>query len=696
MSEGQRSSPAPSLPASPPAIGDWMQEIVPYGIFTTDRELRVTSWNEWLVTHSGRAAEEVIGRKLLELYPDLKDRRIEERYRAALGGEISVLSAALHKYLLPVPATLPESGLPNMLQTARIAPVTRDGAVVGTFTIVEDVTQREFQAGILNRQQELDRLLSAALATLLQATNPVDEMDGIFATVRIALGLDAYVSYLTAPTGNSLQLNATSGISPKQRDAIATIHLSDEERQALNSAPVSAIVTIAAHTEALRSTGLRAQCTFPLTVGDQAIGLVTFGSYQRDTITAVDVNVLARIAHYVAIAIDRARREHETIAASQAKDDFLASLSHELRTPLNPVLLVASDAAGNPAFPEQAREAFRVIEKNALLEARLIDDLLDLTRISHGKLALETKPFDVYANLRDAINTVRPEITEGNLTLRTELGTRAEFVLGDYDRLQQVFWNVLKNAVKFTSRNGSITVTAVTDAVKHEVSIRVTDTGVGMDAKELSRVFEAFAQGDHARQGNSHRFGGLGLGLTISRKLVELHGGRIEASSMGRNQGSTFTIYLPLAPKNRTLTTPPFSMAPKDDRPGASAKADGTMPRILLVEDHEATRTSLARLLERRGYTIVSTGSAQEALSAAASDSFDLVLSDIGLPDENGFTLMRKLQEKHRLRGIALTGYGMEKDLLHSREAGFLAHLTKPINVQVLDRALAAAFQPEL
>jgi signal transduction histidine kinase len=423
------------------------------------------------------------------------------------------------------------------------------------------------------------------------------------------------------------------------------------------------------------------------------MGMVAFGSYNRAVITPGDLGVLSRIARYVAIALDRVRREQDTVIASRAKDDFLAALSHELRTPLNPVLLVASDAMANPAYPAEAREAFGVIEKNALLEARLIDDLLDLTRIEHGKLGLEIQKLEIHSVLRDAVRTMQAEVKDTNTSIELDLSPLPHYVIGDSGRMQQVFWNILKNAVKFTPGGGKILVTSVSDAQTKMVSIQIADPGIGMDPPELTRIFDAFKQGDHAVRGRSHRFGGLGLGLAISRKLVEMHAGRIEATSAGKGHGSTFIISLPLLSVEKVAGAD--VSPPKSTLPGVSESRApfGMARRILLVEDHAQTRATLNSLLIRRGYEVVAVASAQEAMDAAQKYEFALVLSDIGLPDIDGFVLMRTLRDRHGLKGIALTGYGMEEDLARSNDAGFVTHLTKPISVSVLDRALEQVFK---
>lgn len=545
------------------AMGAWMQAIAPYGILMTDADLRVRSWNDWLVGHSGRTAADALGQRLTDLYPEIAERHLDRHYARALAGEIIVLSTALHKYLLPFPSTAPQPVFQHMLQTVRIAPLLDGGTVVGTITLIEDVTQRELQANVLQRQQEIDRLLSAALAVLLQSGNPDGEIAGIFSTIVPVIKIDAYFSYRTDPDGQGLQLHAAAGISPRQRESIASLALSEPDQRILRSVSAPPDMNISDHVGILRRFGLRAVGSFPLAVGERLLGMVVFGSYQRDIIAPADLVILARIARYVAVAMDRTQREREILAASRAKDDFLAALSHELRTPLNPVLLVASDAAMNPDFSPEVRETFRGIEKNVMLEARLIDDLLDVTRIEHGKMALELQNVDLHQVLRDTLDTVRGEVEEQRLTLQVDLSAQSSTVSADSGRLQQVFWNVLKNAVKFTPRQGKIWVATENNPEGDEITLKVTDTGIGMDDRELDRVFDAFTQGDHAAGGRSHRFGGLGLGLAISRKLMDLHRGRIEATSEGKTRGTTFTLSLPLAsPSQRVALATAISPLP--------------------------------------------------------------------------------------------------------------------------------------
>jgi len=376
----------------------------------------------------------------------------------------------------------------------------------------------------------------------------------------------------------------------------------------------------------------------------------------------------------------------ELLAASRAKDDFLATLSHELRTPLNPVLLIASDAASNHELPPRTRTDFDTIRKNIELEARLIDDLLDLTRIARGKVILEKHILDVSRVLEDAIAHVRDEIDQKQIVLKMDLNAAQHTAFADAVRLQQIFWNLLKNAVKFTPNGGQITVE--TAASENKLVVKITDTGIGMTPDEASHVFTAFSQGNHTNGNNGHRFGGLGLGLAISQKLAEFHSGKIHATSEGRDKGSTFIVELPLA-QPLAKNEDGIASQPADSSPDLPAKANGV--RVLLVEDHEPTRTALTQLLMRRSYKVITAGSIAEARIMAAAQSFSLVVSDIGLPDGNAYDLMAELQKNGAIKGIAITGYGMEQDVARSRAAGFVAHLTKPVSIQSLETALSVA-----
>lgn len=399
---------------------------------------------------------------------------------------------------------------------------------------------------------------------------------------------------------------------------------------------------------------------------------------QPQRMTGVSLDITARKE----AEREQERLREEAVRASRAKDEFLATLSHELRTPLNPVLLLASESARDPGLDGETRETFETIRKNVELEARLIDDLLDLTSIVRGKLAIRKEVRDLHAILGDALASVQPEFDAKGIMLNVSFGARKPLVFVDEVRIVQVFINLLKNAAKFTAEKGTVSLQTAVEG-SGVIVIRLTDTGIGMTPVELGRVFDAFEQGDHAIDGGPRRFGGLGLGLAIARRLVELHGGEITATSAGPGRGSTFTVKLPLRP---TAEGEPADSPQSFPLPSAASPLPAT--RILLVEDHEPTRRTLDQLLQRRGYQVVSAATVAEARQAAATQDVDLVISDLGLPDGDGATLMTELRARHGWRGIALTGYGMEEDIARCRAAGFVAHLTKPIRVEALEAAL--------
>jgi len=372
--------------------------------------------------------------------------------------------------------------------------------------------------------------------------------------------------------------------------------------------------------------------------------------------------------------VDEVRRTVEELArASRAKDDFLAALSHELRTPLTPVLMTAAALETDTALPREVRDQFGMVRRNIELEARLIDDLLDLTRISHGKVQIHPAIVDLHQLLEQSAEIASNDGFGKQVRIVFALEAARRHVTGDSARLQQVFWNIIKNALKFTAAGGRVTVSTRNDDAGMIV-VSVTDTGLGIRADVLPHIFEAFEQGEITFQ---QRFGGLGLGLAISRAIVEIHGGEIHAQSEGVGRGATFSVAL-------ATVEEPKSIASLQSRPHPPRRAR----RLLVVEDHEETLTVLARLLQRRGHHVISARSMREGLAAAAKENFDAVVSDLGLPDGTGFELMEKLRAAHGLRGIALSGYGMDEDLRRSREAGFGAHLTKPVDFGQLERAL--------
>ena len=377
----------------------------------------------------------------------------------------------------------------------------------------------------------------------------------------------------------------------------------------------------------------------------------------------------------------------ELIGANAAKDQFLALLSHELRNPLSPVIAMVGELEASAPDSPETRQALEVIRRNVELEARLIDDLLDVTRIAKGKLQLTFETVSVNEIVQRAFEICREEAAAKELTVEFQLNAQSGFVDADPARLQQVFWNLIKNGVKFTPERGRIII-ETRNPVPEQIETRITDTGIGIEPDKLDRIFNAFEQGQLSI---TRRFGGLGLGLAISKAMVEAHGGTIRAESGGKDQGATFTITL------KTVKAPLVPVPVDGDGARRDEKRDLTNAkrhRVLVVDDHEDTCTGMKMMLQRRGYDITVAHNADQALEKAGTQEFDLLISDIGLPDRSGYELMRELRGKG-LRGIALSGFGSEHDISKARAAGFSEHLTKPINFEKLDETIRGLLELE-
>ena len=320
----------------------------------------------------------------------------------------------------------------------------------------------------------------------------------------------------------------------------------------------------------------------------------------------------------------------------------------------------------------------------------MIDDLLDITRISKGKLQLSLEVTSIHETLLRSYEICREDILRKGLAFEFRLNAAQEHVNGDPARLQQVFWNLIKNAVKFTPEGGKIEV-ETSNPTPDEIEISTMDSGIGIEPQKIGRIFNAFEQGQSSI---TRRFGGLGLGLAISKTMVTAHGGAISVHSDGADKGAIFRIVL------NTIPAPAFEkglvrQAPEPPREDLAEATGDRKTHLLVVDDHHDTCLGMKMLLERRGYRITVAHNANQAVAKAQEENFDLLISDIGLPDRSGYELMKELRATRSLRGIALSGFGMESDINKARAAGFSEHLTKPINFERLDQAIRALLKEE-
>jgi signal transduction histidine kinase len=366
--------------------------------------------------------------------------------------------------------------------------------------------------------------------------------------------------------------------------------------------------------------------------------------------------------------------------ANRTKDHFLAMLSHELRTPLTPVISTLESLETTPAPTEDIKSALVMIRRNIELETQLIDDLLDFTRISRDKMQLRFAPVDAHLAISNVVEICHAEVDSKRLNVHLNLRANTHHVAADAAKFQQIIWNLLKNAVKFTPRDGEIVISSSNPSPKL-LSISVRDTGIGMEPEVMQRIFDPFEQGNRSFE---RRFGGLGLGLAISKSLAQAHGGTLTAQSEGRDHGSTFILSM------QTLL--PAEVATVPVKGSGETSQQGL--RILLVDDHQDTCAALEKLLVRRGHLVAATQNIRSAMEAAVRNKFDLLISDIALPDGSGLDLMMQLRAISKIPGIAISGFGNNGDIERSLQAGFSEHLIKPIKLENLEAAIERAVGP--
>jgi signal transduction histidine kinase/ActR/RegA family two-component response regulator len=415
----------------------------------------------------------------------------------------------------------------------------------------------------------------------------------------------------------------------------------------------------------------------PLAARGQTLGVMLLATAESKRIFGPEDLALAEeIAFRAGLAIDNARLYGQTQAAVRAKDDFLAALSHELRTPLTPVLLTVNEMLQSPKLHDSLRDGLELIERSIQLEARLIEDLLDLTRISRGQVKAHFEVRDAHRLLTDVERLCRERSQEKEVQVNLVLEAAEHYVWGDAARLEQVFWKLVDNAVKFSPEGGRIEVRTSSES-HSRIRIDVIDQGIGIPPEVLPRLFRPFERGGLA----GNRYSGLGLGLAIAKALVELHGGTLTATSRGEGKGATFSV---------VLGTVPLPVRQQSQKPRKPQPAQRPL-RLLVVEDHVPTLEILTSLLQVAKHQVKTASTLEAARKIAESYVFDLVLSDLGLPDGSGLELMIELRDKYGLEGIAVTGYGMEEDLEKTRAAGFREHLVKPVTLDQITAAIERA-----
>jgi PAS domain S-box-containing protein len=447
--------------------------------------------------------------------------------------------------------------------------------------------------------------------------------------------------------------------------------------------------------------GLTSLLAVPLRAQGRTIGVLTASrGHKEPPFTPADQDFLQELADRAALVISNARLLDETQAArvraeeaSRLKDEFLATLSHELRTPLTAMLGWVQMLRGGVLGPDKQQKAFEIIERNTHAQAQLVEDILDVSRIITGKLRLEARPVELVQVVEAAVESVRPASDARGVSLHVLIDSSVSTVLGDPTRLQQIIWNLLSNAVKFTPKGGQVRVSV--EKKDSTAVIQVSDTGQGIARDFLPHVFERFRQADST---TTRTHSGLGLGLAIVKHLVELHGGGVDAFSEGPGQGSRFTVRLPfmaaLPPAESTQApTPPEATPPE---PGGLKPPPGLAGlHVLVVDDEEDAREMLRILLRNCGLRVSVASSASEGLRLLRSERPEVLVSDIGMPGEDGYTLLQKVraltpEEGGRTPAVALTAYSRAEDRTRALRAGFNMHLPKPVEPAELLLVLAS------
>ncbi|HYY58746.1 MAG TPA: response regulator [Pyrinomonadaceae bacterium] len=550
----------------------------------------------------------------------------------------------------------------------------------------EEILGREQQARLMaeaatHRLESVQLITEAALAHF-SVNDLIDEM---LTRIREVLHVDTVAILLVEEEGDELVAWAAKGLEEEvERGIRLPVGRGFAGSIVAQRRPI--IIEDLDHFNVLNpllhEKGLRSLLGVPLMVEGRAIGVTHIGTLKTRRFNEDDTRLLQLIADRVALAIDHTRvYEVERTAraqaeeANRAKDEFLATLSHELRAPLTPIVGWVHMIRGGSLDPREIEQGMAVIDKNSYALTRLINDLLDMSAIMSGKMQIDENPVAVAAAVQEAVETVRSEADRRSIRIEVVPFERNSMVTvkGDRTRLVQVFWNLLYNAIKFSDRETRVRVVCESDA--SEAHVHFIDEGQGISQDFLPFVFERFRQSDGSK---TREHGGLGLGLALVKSFVEAHGGTVEAASQGLGLGSHFTVHLPrLETRRMTLVQ---TRAPEAPPPPVR---DKQRLRVLVIEDAVDTLNMLRLALEARGYEVTSCDSPAEALRIAPSMWFDIMLSDIGMPEIDGYELLRRLREWPHLRNVpavALTGYASQADEETALAAGFDAHIAKPVD----------------
>jgi PAS domain S-box-containing protein len=683
-----------------------LADAMPQIVYTSGPDGLVDYGNQRWVEYVGVPVEESIGRKWMEaVHPD--DREITRRLLKA-SGEAGQPFETEHR--------LRRKDGQYRWHLARGIPV-RDaqGRVVkwiGTLTDIHDRKEAEAEREeLLARERaaraeaehsaESIRRLQQLTDTALKRLTLDDLLCEMLTHIRELLSSDSAAILLATEDGQSLTVRATIGFEEGAEGLSIPVGQGVSGSIAASRAPL--VVEDISEVKVINPILRRNACSLigaPLIVEGRLIGVIHADTIRRRYFTEDDMRLLQLAADRVALAIEHARlyevEQQARLQAEEAnrvKDEFLALVSHELRSPLNAILGYASLLRHSRIGVQEIKHAADVIERSGKAQAQLIDDLLDTARIISGKLRLELGPVDLVSVIEQAVQTIHPAADAKGISLETHLPSEIGQITGDPSRLQQVVWNLLSNAVKFTSQGGRVE--ARLERADPYIRIAVSDTGKGISDDFLPYVFDRFRQSDAS---SARRHGGLGLGLSLVKYLVELHGGTIEATSAGEGRGATFNVTLPV----RAVSTPLGEAGGAPSTVKRSGELAGI--RALVVDDEDSARELIKAVLLQYGAEVIAASSAAEAYTIITSttprERPDVMVTDIGMPGEDGYSLIHRVREWERARGgympaVALTAYGRVEDRIRAMSAGFQMHVTKPVEPDELVVAIMSLIKSQ-
>jgi len=570
------------------------------------------------------------------------------------------------------------------------------GSIVGILSTAVDITGQKRSAQVLRQRAQRLALLYEAAAGLLATSDPMRFLEQLFVKLSALFDLDVYAHYAVSSDGTHLRLAASGGLKPAQREAMARLDFGQPPCGAVAATRRSIILSDSTAADdpiasAIHSLGLRAYVCHPLIAGGELFGTLAFGSSTEAEHTQESVGLFRAVSDLVALAIARQRAEQSLRDADRRKDLFLATLAHELRNPLAPLRSGIDLLQAANHDPETIALTLAVMERQVTQLTRLVDDLLEVSRITQGRLELRKCRVQLSAIVESALEQTRALFDEAGHELTIDLPEETIDLDADPVRLAQVLANLLSNAAKYTPSGGHVRLSAEPSGA--DIAITVSDDGLGIPAGKLERVFEMFERVDGSLERNTK---GLGLGLTLVKSLVEMHGGSVEAHSEGLGRGSAFTIRVPIMPRELRGTTPlgdPQAFATRLAVAERSLPIDDAAPRrrVLIVDDNVDAANMLGRLVTLLGHEICVALDGPKALEVMPTFVPDIVLLDIGMPGMNGYDVARRIRERGPVQPVlvALTGWGQAKDKQRAAEAGFDHYLVKPVEQAVLQKLLA-------